>query len=112
MSKFMFIYHAPTTPADATPPDPEQMQEIMGRWMAWAGKVGDGMVDFGTPLDAGVRVSPDGGSSPSTRQVVGYSIIDVEDLDAALELARVHPHLTMPGGCEIEVHTVLPVPGM
>ena len=27
-------------------------------------------------------------------------------------LAQAHPHLTMPGGCEIEVHEALPVPGM
>ena len=42
----------------------------------------------------------------------GYSIIEVADLDAALALAKDHPHLNMPGGCEIEVHEVLPVPGM
>ena len=42
----------------------------------------------------------------------GYTILEAEDLAAALELARVHPHLDMPGGCEIEVHEVQPVPGM
>ncbi len=112
MTKFMFVYHAPMSPADATPPDPEQMQEVMGQWMAWAGKVGDGMVDFGTPLDNGVRVSSDGSTSPSTREVAGYSILEADDLEAALALAKDHPHLNMPGGCEIEVHEALPVPGM
>ena len=112
MTKFMFVYHAPMSPADAAPPDPEQMQEVMGQWMAWAGKVGDGMVDFGTPLANGVRVAADGGTSPSTREVAGYSIIEADDLDAALALAKDHPHLNMPGGCEIEVHEALPVPGM
>ena len=112
MTKFMFVYHAPMSPADAAPPDPEQMQEVMGQWMAWAGKVGGGMVDFGTPLANGVRVAADGGTSPSTREVAGYSIIEADDLDAALALAKDHPHLNMPGGCEIEVHEALPVPGM
>ena len=111
MSKFVFIYHAPTTPAEATPPSPEQMEAVMGAWNAWAGTVGDGMVDFGTPLAGGVRVTTDG-TSPSTREVAGYSIIEASDLDAALELAKSHPHLNMPGGCEIEVHEAQAIPGM
>jgi hypothetical protein len=43
---------------------------------------------------------------------VGYSIIEAADVDAALDLARSHPHLNMPGGCEIEVHEARAIPGM
>jgi len=111
MSKYVFVYHAPMTPAEATPPTPEQMEAIMGEWNAWAARVGDRMVDFGTPLAGGVRVTPDG-TSPSTREVVGYSIIEADNFDAALDLARNHPHLNMPGGCEIEVHEAQAIPGM
>jgi hypothetical protein len=111
MSKFVFVYHAPQTPADAAPPTPEEMEGVMGAWMGWAERVGEGMVDFGTPLSGGVRVTP-AGTSPSERQVVGYSIIEAADLDAALELAQGHPHLNMPGGCEIEIHEAQPIPGM
>jgi hypothetical protein len=111
MSKYLFVYHAPMTPAEATPPTPEQMEAVMGEWNAWAGKVGDGMIDFGTPLAGGVRVTRDG-VSPSTREVVGYSLIEAADFDAALDLARSHPHLNMSGGCEIEVHEAQAIPGM
>ncbi|MGH3361769.1 MAG: YciI family protein [Nocardioides sp.] len=111
MSKFVFIYHAPPMPADAPAPSQEEMQGVMRAWNDWAGRVGDGMVDFGTPLDGGVRVTPDGNSA-SDRQVTGYSIIEVADMDAALALAKGHPHLAMPGGCEIEVHEAQPIPGM
>jgi hypothetical protein len=111
MSKYLFVYHAPMTPADAAPPDPAQMDAVMGEWNAWAGRVGDGMVDFGTPLAGGVRVTKDG-TSPSTREVAGYSISETDDMEAALELAKGHPHLDMPGGCEIEVHEAQPIPGM
>jgi hypothetical protein len=111
MSKFLFVYHAPSPPADATPADPSEMEAVMGQWMEWAGRVGDGMVDFGTPLADGVRVTPEG-TSPSTSDVVGYSIIEAADQDAALALAENHPHLNMPGGCTIEVHAAQPVPGM
>ncbi len=110
MNTYVFVYHAPTPPAGAVAPTPEQMQTVMAEWNAWAGKVGDRMIDFGTPLTGGIRVGPDG-TAPSDREVTGYSILQADDLDAAVDLARSHPHLTMPGGCEIEVHTVLPVPG-
>lgn len=112
MSKFVFIYHAPMTPAEATPPSPEDMEAVMGDWNAWAAKVGNGLVDFGTPLANGVRVSPGGATAPSQREVAGYSIIEADNLDAAVELAKVHPHLNMPGGCEIEVHEGQEIPGM
>lgn len=111
MTKYVFIYHAPMTPADAAPPSPEQMEAVMGEWNAWAGRVGEGMVDFGTPLGGGVRVTTNG-TDDSTREVAGYSIIEAADREAALSLAKSHPHLNMPGGCEIEVHEALPIPGM
>ena len=111
MNRYVFVYHAPMTPADATPPTPEQMNAVMSQWNEWAGRVGDGLVDFGTPLADGVRVSQDG-TAASTRGVAGYSIIEAQGMDAAVELARSHPHLQMPGGCEIEVHEAQAVPGM
>jgi len=111
MTKYLFIYHAPMTPADAAPPTPEQMEAVMGQWNAWAGKVGDRMVDFGNPLAGGVQVTPEG-TSPSTREVAGYTLIEADSMDDALALAQDHPHLNMPGGCTIEVHEALPVPGM
>ncbi len=99
------------TPADAMPPTDEETAAVMGQWMEWAGKVGDAMVDFGTPLAGGVRVTPVG-TSPSTFDVTGYTILEAEDMDAALALAKDHPHLNMPGGCSIEVHEAQAVPGM
>ncbi len=111
MTRYVFIYHAPNTPADATPPTPEQMEQVMEQWNAWAEKVGGAMADFGTPLAGGVEVTPDSTRS-STREVVGYTIIEADDMDAALGLAQAHPHLHMPGGCTIEVHEAQPIPGM
>ena len=111
MTKYLFIYHAPMTPADAAPPDPAQVEAVMAQWNDWGTKVGDGLVDFGTPLANGTRVTP-GGTSPSSRDVVGYTLIEADNLDAAVALAKVHPHLNMPGGCEIEVHEAQAIPGM
>ncbi len=111
MGKYVFIYHAPMTPAEATPATPEQMEAEMAAWMGWAGRVGESMVDFGAPLSGGVRVTANG-TSPSTREVAGYSIVEAASLEAALAFADGHPHLNMPGGCEIEVHEAQEIPGM
>jgi hypothetical protein len=112
MPKFVFIYHAPSTPQDAAPPTPEQMEAVMGAWNDWAASVGDGLVDFGTPLAAGSRVSSDGTTAPSERDVVGYTILEADSHQAPVDLAKAHPHLHMPGGCEIEIHQTQPIPGM
>ena len=86
MTKYVFIYHAPMTPADAAPPIPEQMESVMGEWNAWAGKVGDRMVDFGTPLAGGVRVTPEGTRPAPARSPATPS--SRPTTSAALELAR------------------------
>ncbi|WP_426565981.1 YciI family protein [Angustibacter sp. McL0619] len=111
MAKYLFVYYAPMTANDAPPPDPAQMGAVMGEWNAWAAEVGSAMVDFGAPVNRGVRVTKNG-TSPSTRQVSGYSILEAGDLDAALALTRNHPHLNLSGGYEVEVHEAQPLPGM
>ena len=109
MTKYLFTYHSPMTPAEAAP-TPEQSAAGMQAWMDWAGKVGDGMIDLGTPLAGGVRVTASG-TSESTAHVAGYTLIEADDLDAAVELAKVHPHLQMPSSA-IEVHEAQAIPGM
>jgi hypothetical protein len=111
MSKYLFVYHAPTSPADAMPLDPAEAEAATAQWMAWAGRVGEGLVDFGSPVIGGVAVNAEGSTSPSTREVGGYSIVQADDKDAAVALTKGHPHLDTPGAT-IEVHEFLPVPGM
>jgi hypothetical protein len=111
MSRYVFIYHRPAWSDDAPAPTPEESRAGMARWVAWHDRVGDRMVDFGTPLADGVRVSP-GGTAASDRDVVGYSIVEADSMDEALALAEEHPHLDATDGCEIEVHAALPLPSM
>ncbi|WP_062310043.1 YciI family protein [Demequina rhizosphaerae] len=110
MPKYVFIYHAPPMPADASPPEPEEVQQMMDAWYGWATSVGENLIDLGTPLSGGIRVDPDGVSA-STKEVAGYSIVQADSMDTAVELAQSHPHLNMPGGCSIEVHEAEPLPG-
>ena len=90
---------------------PEDMAKGMEAWGEWAAGIGDGLVDFGTPLMGGLKVTPSG-TSPSDKEVTGYSILEAESLDAAAEMLKGHPHLGCAAGCEIEVHETMAVPGM
>ena len=110
MKKYIVIYHAPTSAMeqmnDATP---EEMKAAMEPWMAWAKSSGDALVEFGTPLGGGRKIAKSG-SSPSNKNVVGYSVLQAENMEAAQALLKGHPHLEWAAGCEIEVHESLPAP--
>lgn len=88
---------------------PEDMKKGMESWMAWAKRCGDGLVDMGTPLGNGQKVTKSG-SMPSNKDVVGYSILQAENMEVAKALLQGHPHLEWADGCEIEVHESLPIP--
>ena len=110
MKKFIVIYHAPASFAEqAAQASSEDMQKGMEQWMAWAAKTGDALVDFGTPLAGGQRLSKSG-NSPSDKGVAGYSILQAEDMQGATALLEGHPHLEWGAGCEIEVHESMPPP--
>ena len=110
MAKFVVIYHAPESAWDQMgSATPEDMADGMKDWMAWAERCGDGLVDFGTPLAGGRRISKSG-ASPSDKGVIGYSILQAENMEAAQALLDGHPHLEWAAGCEIEVHESMPVP--
>ncbi len=76
--------------------------------MAWAKKCGDSLVEFGTPLVDGQKVIKSG-SSPSDRDVTGYSILQADSMDDAKALVEGHPHLGWADGCEIEIHESKPM---
>jgi hypothetical protein len=84
----------------------------MKAWMKWASDCGNGLVDMGSPLMNGVKLNPDGTSKDSDNNVLGYSILQAENMDGAKGLLREHPHLNWDATCSIEVHEVMPLPGM
>ena len=109
----MVIYHMPDELMAWTGGStPEEREKGMQEWMVWAEKCGDKLVDFGTPLMGGKKLSQNGNNQDSTRQVCGYSILEAESMDEAKALLKGHPHLAWNEACEIEVHESMPPPGM
>jgi len=112
MTKFVVIYHADAAAvAQMQGMDPEEMKKGMEAWGQWAAGIGDALVDFGTPLMGGTKVTPSG-TSASDKEVTGYSILEADSMDAVTTMLKGHPHLGWGAGCEIEVHETMAVPGM
>jgi len=112
MKKFMVIYHASTDFMEQSmETSKEEMQKGMEQWMKWAEKCGDKLVDMGSPLMGGVKLSPGGASTNSEKGVCGFSVLQADNIDEAKALLVDHPHLAWNGDCEIEVHETMPTPG-
>jgi hypothetical protein len=113
MKKFVVIYHMnESSMMESAKANPEEAAEGMKAWMTWSEKAGSQLIDFGTPLVGGQRLDKDGGAQASTREVAGYSIVEAEDMEAAKELMKGHPHLAWSDGCDIEIHETANPPGM
>ena len=86
MSTFLFLYKGYVTP---TP-------EIGRAWMEWFESVGHQMVDSGNPLTGGAEVTTNGTADleVGADSFTGYSIIQADDREAALALARTNPMIT------------------
>ena len=111
MKKYMVLYHAPPSFNEKMMGmSQDEMMAEMGRWKVWMDNCGDAMVDMGTPLQGGISVMKSG-KEDSSREVTGYSMIQAESMDAAMELVKGHPHLAMDDSCTIEIHESLPPPG-
>jgi len=114
LKKFIVIYHAPKDAMEqAASATPEEMKAGMEPWFGWKKMVEEkgGKVDIGNPLGNGTAVTKNG-TSPSQKEVVGYSIVEANSMDEAVEYLKSHPHLQWVDGCSIEVHESLPLPGM
>ena len=113
MSKFIVMYHARAPymqmmqEMGATQ---EDMQAQMQAWMEWAGRCGDGLPEMGGPMVGNLKLT-NAGSSTSYRNVVGYSILEAENMAGAQAMLEGHPHFRIDPSCEIEVHEVMNMPG-
>ena len=91
MSEYVFAYHG-----GKKPESPEEGAEQMARWNAWVEDLGTAMVNPGTPLGKSHTVSASGvedggGANP----LVGFSVIQADSLEAAVEIAKSCPFLDM-----------------
>ncbi|WP_010582008.1 YciI family protein [Schlesneria paludicola] len=94
MAKFLFIYRESTEPQ--AQPSPEEMQALQAAWYAWMQKFasaivpgGDGLKPAGRVVKAGV-VS-DGPYIEAKEVIVSFTIVQANDYDEAVAIARECP---------------------
>jgi hypothetical protein len=107
MAKFIYLYRGPATAmSDRTP---EQGSERMAAFGAWMDKVGAALVDVGRPFGTSVSVRDDGTEGPAG-DLIGYTIVEADDLATAKALTDCLPFLSKSEGkCAVEIFELLPM---
>jgi hypothetical protein len=112
MTKYMVLYYSPMSAAERMQKSSmEEMQKGMEPWFAWQKEWGEGIVDMGMPM-ANSHKFTNKGQASSNSHIAGYSIIQADSMEKALEIVKDHPHLQSGEGTEVEVHEMLSMPGM
>jgi len=99
MANYLLAYHG----GGEMPSTPEAQKASMDAWMSWFGGLGAAVVDGGNPV-GGARVvgsngavSEGGGANPIT----GYSVLQADSLDAAVQMAKGCPILAVGGSIQV-----------
>ena len=89
MTNYIIAYHG-----GKKPDSPEEKAKHKAKWQAWVGGLGDAVVNPGTPLGKSKTVSSDGVSDDGgPNSLTGFSIVNANSMDAALEMAKACPFL-------------------
>jgi hypothetical protein len=110
MTRFIVLYRAPQEVAQRfVSAAPEEAQAGVALWTKWFAELGPALVDPGRPLGNTVTVTR-AGSTKAPTDIVGMSIVQADDMDAALTLVRHHHHLDWSEACSITVLEEMAIP--
>jgi hypothetical protein len=97
MTRFLVTYHG-----GGMPEDEEGRQQAMAAFGKWVAQTGKALVDPGAPLGPAKTVSSTAvQDGPAQGPMGGYSIIDADDIDAAVEMVRGHPFVGRGGSLQV-----------
>jgi len=96
MPKFVLMFHGGASPEEPSP-------EVMDRWTAWFGELGDAVVDMGSPFVASATIASDGTPSPGggPDPATGYTVIEAANLHDAVVMAKGCPGLSSGGSVKL-----------
>ena len=96
MTKYHFAYSG-----GATPSNEAEQKKTMENWMAWFGVLGDSIVDPGNPFGPSKSVSANGVNNAGAAGLIGYTLVNAINLDAAVELAKGCPIISEGGFVDV-----------
>ena len=89
MSNYVFTYYG--EPAFKTQ---EEGANYLKKWLEWTDSLGKALVNPGVPMGKSKTVSSNGVSdNNSSNRLTGYSVVQAESIDFAIEMAKRCPHL-------------------
>ena len=92
------------------PSSPEEGERHFAKYREWLSSLGDSAVSPANPFKDTHTVNPDGTvAAGSTTSMSGYTIVDAESMEAALEMAAACPFLDINGS--LEVSELIQMPG-
>ncbi|MFN0089386.1 MAG: YciI family protein [Acidimicrobiales bacterium] len=102
MTTCVIHYHGPPGMGDT----PEEQRRLAAAWTAWCQQLGAGVTDGGHPFGRRATIAAEE-RYDGVADLTGYLIIEADDFDAAVDLARHCPSLADPAG-RVEIYESLP----
>ena len=97
MPQYVLVYLGGNQPSS-----PEEGQRHFARYQQWLSSLGDSAVSPANPFKDTHTVNPDGTvTKGSTTSMSGYTIIEADSMEAALESAKACPFLDIAGSLEV-----------
>lgn len=88
---------------------PEEGQANQKRYFEWLGSLGEAAVNPGMPFGPPTRVDANGVSSEERAdRLTGITIVEAEDMDAAIEMAKSCPYIEV---AALDVVQIFQMPG-
>ena len=104
MPNFMIAYHGGNQPSSK-----EDGAAHMEKWKAWVQGLGDAVVNPGTPLmSAKLVTSAEVQDDANSNSMKGFAVINVNNIDDALTVAKSDPFLEMGGTIRVSEMKEMP----
>ncbi len=92
------------------PSSPEEGQQHFAKYKDWLASLGDSAISPANPLKNTNTINSDGTiTTGSTTSMSGYTIVEAESMEAALQMAKACPFLDIGGS--LEVSELMQMPG-
>ena len=105
MPQYVIIYLGGNQPST-----PDEGKKHRSKYMEWLSSMGDKAISPMNPLKNTSTVNPDGSVTNCSKTLMsGYTIINVDSMDNALNIAKACPFLEIGGS--LEVSELMQMPG-
>jgi hypothetical protein len=97
MPRFLVTYYAGDMPSD-----PASIADARCAFIRWAGKVGPALADVDAPVRSARALAREGARDGAAGEpLMGWSVIEAADSEAAVRLVHDHPFISRGGVLEI-----------